>query len=315
MPQDESKLKLFTSADYFVPLPAGHVFPMRKFPDSAAKLVNEGLFEPRQLIDPGRIDDVDLYRVHTPAYIHSIRSGDLDPTTRQRLGLPWSMELSRRSHCAVAGTLKAARTALVDGLACNLAGGTHHAFPDRGEGFCVFNDVAIAIRTLQSEEPFLQTLVVDLDAHQGNGTHYIFRSDPNVFTYSIHVGPNYPSKKVPGDMDIELPRWVTGEEYLDRLRQTLPAVVQQFEPDLIFYIAGVDVHFDDRFGQMRLSTLEMRVRDRWTIDLCRDAGVPTVILYGGGYNRVEGMTTELHCATIRAARERFLSERKTPSLK
>ena len=268
----------------------------------------EGTVEADQLIDPGMIHERDLLRVHTPQYIHSIRSGELNEVTRQKLGLPWSMELSRRSHCAVAGTLAAARAALVGGIACNLAGGTHHAFADRGEGFCVFNDVAIAIRTLQAEEPYLQVLVVDLDAHQGNGTHFIFKDDPRVFTYSVHVGRNYPSKKEAGDLDVELPRWVGGDEYLERLRSTLPGVLQRFEPDLVFYIAGVDVHADDRFGQMQLSTEEMEMRDRWTIDLIRDLNIPTVVLYGGGYNKVEEMTTELHCQTMRAAAARFAGE-------
>ncbi len=281
---------------------------MRKFPDSAARLVDEKTVEADQLIDPGFIDDPSLLRVHTTEYIQSIRTGHFNEITRQKLGLPWSMELSRRSHCAVAGTLKAARAALVDGLAANLAGGTHHAFPDRGEGFCVFNDVAIAIRALQAEEPWLHVMVVDLDAHQGNGTHFIFREDPHVFTYSMHVGRNYPSKKEPGDLDVELPRWADGDEYLSRLHATLPGVINEFEPDLIFYIAGVDVHTDDRFGQMHLSTEQMRDRDQWTIDLCRDGGIPTVVLYGGGYNKTEGMTTELHCQTIRIATARFAKE-------
>jgi acetoin utilization deacetylase AcuC-like enzyme len=281
---------------------------MRKFPDSAAILLAEGVVQPEQLIDPGMIADVDLLRVHTPAYIDSIRTGNFNEITRQKLGLPWSMELARRSHCAVAGTLQAARAALVDGIACNLAGGTHHAFPDRGEGFCVFNDVAIAIRALQADEPYLHAMVVDLDAHQGNGTHFIFRGDPHVFTYSIHVGRNYPSKKEPGDLDVELPRWVSGEQYLQQLHATLPVAIGRFEPDIIFYIAGVDVHTDDRFGQMHLSSKQMQSRDRWTIDLCRDYSIPTVVLYGGGYNKTEGMTTELHCQTVRTAATRFTAD-------
>jgi acetoin utilization deacetylase AcuC-like enzyme len=301
------RIKLFTSPHYFVPLPAGHVFPMRKFPDSSARLLSEGVTD--RLIDPGVIADVDLLRVHSREYVQSIRSGQLNDTTRQKLGLPWSAELSLRSHCAVAGTLAAARAALSDGIACNLAGGTHHSFPDRGEGFCVFNDVAVAIRALQQDEPYLQTMVVDLDAHQGNGTHFIFRDDPRVFTYSMHVGRNYPSKKEPGSLDVELPRWVSGEEYLEQLITTLPPAMQRFEPDMVFYLAGVDVHADDQFGQMRLSTADMLQRDRWTIDLFRDWQIPTVVLYAGGYNRVPGMTTELHCQTVRVASERLLWER------
>lgn len=300
-------MRAFTSPRYFVPLPAGHVFPMRKFPDSATTLLAEGTLA--GVVDPGLIADVDLYRVHTPGYVESIRTGVFNEVTARRLGLPPSPELSLRSHCAVAGTLAAARAALVDGIAANLAGGTHHAFADRGEGFCVFNDVAVAIRALQAEEPLLHAMVIDLDAHQGNGTHAILRGDPHVYTYSVHVGRNYPSVKEPGDQDVELPRWVSGSEYLDRLRDTLPAAVEQFEPDIAFYIAGVDVHADDRFGQMMLSTADMRERDAWTIDLCRNWSIPTVVLYGGGYNKGEGMTTELHCQTIRVAAGRLARER------
>jgi acetoin utilization deacetylase AcuC-like enzyme len=301
-------MKAFTSPRYFVPLPPGHVFPMRKFPDSAATLLAEGTLA--DTIDPGLIADVDLLRVHTPAYVGSIRSGLFNEVTARRLGLPPSPELSLRSHCAVAGTLAAARAALVDGIAANLAGGTHHAFADRGEGFCVFNDVAVAIRALQAEEPLLHAMVVDLDAHQGNGTHAILRGDPRVYTYSVHVGRNYPSVKEPGSEDVELPRWVSGGEYLERLHATLPAAVERFEPDVVFYIAGVDVHADDRFGQMMLSTSDMGERDAFTIDLCRGWNIPTVVLYGGGYNKGEGMTTELHCQSVRVAKRRYDSERE-----
>ena len=295
-------MRCFAAAEYFVPLPAGHVFPMHKFPDSAAAVVSQSL---GKIIDPGIISDADLFRVHTADYVNAIRTGRLDPVTRTRLGLPWSPRLSARSHRAVAGTLAAARAAMFDGIACNLAGGTHHAFAERGEGFCVFNDVAIAIRALRFDEPYLQAMVVDLDAHQGNGTHSIFAGDPNVFTYSVHVGRNYPSVKVPGSLDVELSRWADADEYFTNLEATLPASIERFEPDIIFYIAGVDVHEDDRFGQMRLNANDMERRDRWTIDLCRRWTIPTVVLYGGGYNKLDGMTTRLHVQTIEIASQRF----------
>ncbi|HEX8911938.1 MAG TPA: histone deacetylase [Humisphaera sp.] len=305
---DRPFLRCFSSPRYFAPLPPGHVFPMRKFPDSVAKLTAEGVI-PRA-IDPGTVADADLYRVHTPAYVESIRTGNYNEVTARRLGLPWSPALAARSHAATSGTCHAARAAMEDGLAANLAGGTHHAFPDRGEGFCVFNDVAVAIRSLQADEPFVQCMVVDLDAHQGNGTHAIFAADPHVFTYSVHVGKNYPSVKVPGSMDVELPRWVEGDEYFARVEATLPPAVERFEPDVAFYIAGADCHADDRFGQMRLTTADMARRDRYAIELLRGWGIPTVVLYGGGYNKAEGMTTELHCQTIRIAAERFARERE-----
>ncbi len=301
MPYPPRRLRCFSSPRYHVDLPAGHVFPMGKFMASAAKLVDEGAVAATQIVDPGLIADADLLRVHTPAYVESIRTAKHNPLTAKHLGLPPTVALGVRSYCAVAGTLAAARAALSDGIAANLAGGTHHSFPDRGEGFCVFNDVAVAIRALRADEPYLQVMVIDLDAHQGNGTHAIFAADPGVFTYSVHVGKNYPSRKEPGTLDVPLGRWAGGDEYFGRLEETLPAAVEKFEPDLAFYIGGADCHADDRFGQMKLTTAEMRARDERAIGLCRGWGIPTVVLYGGGYNKVAGMTAELHCQTVRVA--------------
>jgi len=291
-------MKVFSSAAYVATLPAGHVFPMSKFSESAQAIRSGGIAD---VIDPGVIADVDLYRVHTKDYVHSIRTGEYNELTRLRLGLPWHPTISTRSHAATAGTLAAARTALVEGISANLAGGTHHAFPDRGEGFCVFNDVAVAIRALQHDEPMIQVLVVDLDAHQGNATHAIFRNDPSVYCYSMHVGRNYPSRKEPGDMDVELDRFVSGDVYLERLRATLPGVVKAFEPDIAFYIAGADVHRDDRFGQMMLSSEQMRERDGFAIRTLRQSAAATVVVYGGGYNKTPGVTGQLHVQTIKIA--------------
>jgi acetoin utilization deacetylase AcuC-like enzyme len=289
---------VYSSPAYVAQLPQGHVFPMSKFSESAQAIHSRGIAD---VVDPGTIRDVDLLRVHTHHYVQSIRTGDYNELTKLRLGLPWHPTISARSHAATAGTLAAARTALVRGISANLAGGTHHAFPDRGEGYCVFNDVAVAIRALQHDEPMLQALVVDLDAHQGNATHAIFRDDPRVFCYSMHGGRNYPSRKEPGDMDVELDRYISGDVYLDRLYSTLPEVVARVEPDIAFYIAGVDVHENDRFGQMMLSTQQMRMRDEFAIKTLRAAAAPTVVVYGGGYNKTPGMTAALHVQTIEVA--------------
>lgn len=299
-------LRVFSSHAYFAHLPPGHVFPMEKFPQSAKQIAEEGL---ARVIDPGVIADRDLLRVHTPEYVNSIRTGAYNELTALRLGLPWHPTISARAHAATAGTLCAARAALEDGLSANLAGGTHHAFPDRGEGFCVFNDVAVAIRALQDDEPLIHCMVIDLDAHQGNGTHAIFAADTHVYTYSLHVGRNYPSRKVPGSQDVELPRFAEPGEFFDALSTTLPRAVESFEPDLVFYIAGADCHVDDRFGQMKLTTNDMAARDRLAIDLCREWRIPTCVVYGGGYNKTPGMTAALHVQTIRVASARFHSER------
>jgi acetoin utilization deacetylase AcuC-like enzyme len=292
-------MKCFSSDAYLAHLPPGHPFPMSKFPESARAIREAGIAD---VIDPGAIDERDLLRVHTRAYVDSIRTGRYNEPTALRLGLPWHPTIPRRSFAATAGTLRAARAALRDGIAANLAGGTHHAFADRGEGYCVFNDVAVAVRALQQEEPLLQVMVIDLDAHQGNGTAAIFFDDPNVFTYSLHVGRNYPSRKEQSTLDVEVSRWCSPDEFFDRLAKTLPRAAEQFEPDLIFYNAGVDVHEHDRFGQMKLTTADVASRDRFVLDLSRRRlATPTVVVYGGGYNRAEGMTAKLHVQTIRVA--------------
>ena len=300
----KQRLTAFSSPHYLATLPPGHVFPMSKFPESARAVA-----EFADVVDPGQVSDVDLLRVHTPEYVQSIRTGEYNELTKLKLGLPWSPSLSRRSHYASQGTVRAARMAFSTGISANLAGGTHHAFPDSGQGFCVFNDVAIAAHALLADDEQYQIMVVDLDAHQGNATNDIFRSDPRVYTYSVHVGKNYPSQKVPGTQDVELPRFAPPDQFFSALTSTLPSAVESFEPDIAFYIAGVDVHVDDRFGQMCLTTEDMAHRDRWTIDLLRRWSIPTVVVYGGGYNKTPGTTAALHVQTIRIAADRLGSEK------
>jgi acetoin utilization deacetylase AcuC-like enzyme len=244
---------------------------------------------------------VQLLRVHTAGYLTSIRTGTLSCDDLVRLGLPPCEGLLTRSRRETAGTVAAMWASLEDGLACNLAGGTHHAFPDRGLGYCVLNDVAIAIRDLHALHPERRIFVIDTDAHQGNGSNGIFAGDERVFTYSTHVGRNYPAEKVPGSLDVELPRFVSGAEYLERLNATLPAAFERFAPDLAFWIAGSDPHENDRFGQMKLSDADIAVRDNAVLDLVTKFRVPAVVLYGGGYNRDRVHTARLHANTIKLA--------------
>ena len=242
-----------------------------------------------------------LLRVHTACYLTSIRTGTLRRDDLVRLGLPPCEGLLTRSRRETAGTVAAMWAALEDGLACNLAGGTHHAFPDRGLGYCVLNDVAIAIRDLHAIHPERWIFVIDTDAHQGNGSNGIFAGDERVFTYSIHVGRNYPAEKTAGSFDVELPRFVSGAQYLERLNATLPAAFERFAPDLAFWIAGSDPHENDRFGQMKLSDTDMAVRDKAVLDLVTKLRVSTVVLYGGGYNRDRVHTARLHANTVTLA--------------
>jgi acetoin utilization deacetylase AcuC-like enzyme len=297
-------VRCFYHEDYYFPLPAEHPFPMDKFWRAEALIRAADL--PALSIHPIAPAPFDaLLRVHTSDYLERIRTGTLDHLAALKLGLPASDALLTRSRLEVAGTLAAARAALADGLACNLAGGTHHAFPDQGQGYCVLNDVAIAIRDLHVTRPALRVFVLDTDAHQGNGTHDIFAADPRVFTYSIHVGKNYPAVKTPGSLDVELPRYVPGANYLEALEATLAPALHEFAPDLVFWIAGADPHEHDRFGQMKLTDADFAARDEHILRLVTNARVPTAILYGGGYNRDREHTARLHAATVLRAASYF----------
>jgi len=299
-------VRCFYDPEYFLPLPEGHPFPMEKFPDAHA-LVKDQV----DVCAVPRLDRAAIERAHDTAYLDAVSRDDargqpygLLRYDRNRLGLPALPRLLERSMLETAGTVAATLAALEDGMAANLAGGTHHAFPGRGLGFCVLNDVVVAVEQLRAlgRKPD-QILIVDTDAHQGNANHAYFRGDYGVFTYSIHVGKNYPAAKEPGDCDVPLPRWVEGAEYLDLLQSTLPAAFAGTEPDLVFWISGADCHIEDRFGQMRLSDHEMAARDDFVLHLCQEYVAPTVVVYGGGYHRERGMTGALHAQTVlRAAK-------------
>lgn len=269
---------------------------MEKFPEALGILCEEAPEMAIVQIEPASMKS--LQRVHTPGYLSQIRDGSLSSYDRNRLGLPHNPRLLVRSAMETAGTIAAAYAALEDGIAANLAGGTHHAFADRGLGFCVLNDIAVAVAELRVTHPELHIMVIDTDAHQGNGTHALLRNDPEAFTYSIHVGRNYPAHKEPGDVDVPLPRFVEGQEYFFHLERTLPEALHRAEPDLVFWIAGADLHLDDRFGQMRLTQQDITARDNFVLNLVRRWDVPMCVLYGGGYNTAPGMTAKLHANTV-----------------
>jgi acetoin utilization deacetylase AcuC-like enzyme len=300
-------LRCFYHPDYFLPLPPGHPFPMEKFPQARDLLVSEGAAVEITPVAPAATRQ--LLRVHTSEYLRKLSHGTLDDMEIYKLGLPWQPRLLHRSSLETAATVAACRQALSQGMAANLAGGTHHAFPDRGLGYCVLNDVAVAIRDLHETHSGLRIFVADTDAHQGNGTHAIFRGDARVFTYSIHGERNYPSAKEPGNLDVGLPRDVAGDDYLAALQDTLPDALDNFPPDLVIWISGADVHEQDRFGQMRLGTEQMIQRDRMILSWCRARQLPAAVLYGGGYHREPGMTARLHANTIHLAAEAFASSR------
>jgi acetoin utilization deacetylase AcuC-like enzyme len=287
--------------DYFVELPAGHAFPMAKFPDLHRLLRGQGLIGAADVMQPDEAD-LDLLRlVHTDDYLWKLATGNLSRSEERRLGIPWSEALWRRSRLAVAGTLAAAYAALEDGYAGNLAGGTHHAFPDRGQGFCVLNDVAICVRQLMRLRRVRRALILDLDVHQGDGTAAIFAGDANVYTFSMHGEKNFPARKMMSDRDVGLPCGTGDEAYLAALARELPAVMAAARPDCMFYLAGVDPAAGDRYGRMTLSADGLEARDRHVMAAARAAGVPLVLLLSGGYAQTPQRTAELHAIAFRVA--------------
>ena len=263
---------------------------------------------PDELIEPEPAAVEDLHLVHTEDYISRLVAGELTAKEVRKLGLPWSQSLVRRSFHAISGTINAARRAVKDGVSSNLAGGTHHAYPDRGEGFCVLNDVAVAIRVLQREKLAERFLIVDCDVHQGDGTAFIFRDSPEVFTFSMHGAKNYPLFKQTSTLDIELPDGTADGEYLQTLDHAL-SHLRMHEPDIIFYLAGADPYEKDKLGRLKITLEGLRKRDETVASFARSLGVPFVTTMSGGYAADIADTVEIHCNTIRAVKDVFFDNR------
>ena len=295
-------MRVAYSPGYVVPLPEGHRFPMPKFALLHERLLAEGLLRAEQVVEPSPAAWTDLERVHDRVYLENFRRGALDRGALRRLGLPWSEALVRRSRLAVQGTLEAVRMAQADGIAANLAGGTHHAFPDRGEGFCVFNDVAVAIRAARAQGRLRRALVVDLDVHQGNGTAAIFAGDPETYTFSVHGARNYPFRKLRSSHDVALPDGTGDSDYLQQLESHLPFVLEEARADVAIYVAGVDPVRGDRFGRLSLSRGGLARRERYVLRTLRAAELPVAIVMGGGYAATPELTADLHAEVHREAR-------------
>lgn len=286
---------------YSLPVPAGHSFPASKFVLLKELLLAAGILAADDLMQPEPVDMATLARIHTSDYLAKLANGSLSAVEQRRLGFPWSDSLWMRSRLATGGTLLAARVACQEGLAGNLAGGTHHAFADHGEGFCVVNDVAVTIATLRAERRIQRALVIDLDVHQGNATAAIFADTPDIFTFSMHADRNYPLQKTRSSLDIALADRSGDHEYLETLRRHLPGVLSAAAADLVFYVAGVDVAAGDRFGKLALSDAGIRRRERLVVESVRDLGLPLVIVLGGGYAASRARTAELHALVFREA--------------
>jgi acetoin utilization deacetylase AcuC-like enzyme len=296
-------LQVWSSARYTVPLPDGHRFPIAKYALLRERVVADGVVARADLHEPGRAALDTVLLAHTPEYVERVTRGTLGEAALRRLGFPWSEALVERSFRSVGGTCEAAQAALSSGVAMNLAGGTHHAFATHGEGFCVFNDVAVATRHLLAAGQVQRAAVIDLDVHQGNGTHAIFAGDERVFTFSMHGRRNYPFHKVAGDLDIELEDGTGDDEYLGRLAEALPRVLARARADVAFYLAGADPHLGDRLGRLSLSFNGLARRDHLVLRSCREVGIPVVITIAGGYGRDIATTVEVHARTVRAARD------------
>jgi acetoin utilization deacetylase AcuC-like enzyme len=298
-------MRAFYSDRYVIKLPENHRFPIIKYAMIRQRLAAEGVLSRHEIIEPKLAGRDEILLVHSAQYYDRLVAGELTEREIRRLGLPWSEELVGRSRASVAGTVGAARTALEDGAGANLGGGTHHAFHDRGEGFCVLNDIAVAISVLRAERLICRAAVIDCDVHQGNGTAAIFANDAEVFTLSFHGEKNYPLVKQQSTLDVALADGTRDEEYLALLESHLAVVFDRFRPDAVFYQAGVDPYYDDRLGRLSLTLEGLRQRDLLVMEGCRRRNIPCVITLGGGYARDVADTVEGHFNTIRAACELF----------
>ncbi len=311
-------MKIFYSDHFVLPLPEGHRFPMQKYALTRQRVVESGLFPPEDLCVPEAATDAQLLLAHGADYLHRVTHGLLSEAEIRRMGFPWSPGLVERSRRSVGGTIAAARAALDarttrsalengagGGLraAANLAGGTHHAGRDHGEGFCVFNDVAVAARVMQAEGRARRVVILDCDVHQGNGTAAITAGDSSIFTFSIHAEKNFPFRKVASDLDIGLENGVGDAEYLAILEEALWRALAQANADLAIYLAGADPFSGDRLGLLNLSKAGLLARDRLVLESCQEAGLPVAVVMAGGYAPDLDDIAEIHFNTVRLAGE------------
>jgi len=322
--------KLIYSDEYFLPI-GQHVFPAEKYRRVHDKLIESGIADPADFISPQLASDQDILLVHTPQYVNKLKTGTLSAREELELEIPYSPELANAFWLAAGGSILAAEQALKDGVAVNIGGGFHHAFPDHGEGFCMIHDVAVAIRRMQRDGKIRTAMTVDCDVHHGNGTAAIFAgtrtlreplpsSGPtvpgkhplmrgahagDVFTISLHQENNYPAQKPPSSIDVDLPDGITDDDYLSWLDNALSSGLRQFSPDLICYVAGADPYREDQLGGLALTIEGLKKRDELVFRVAGAKGIPVMVTYAGGYaQRVEDTVT-IHCNTVVAAKEVF----------
>lgn len=298
-------LKIAWSSIYAHPLPAHHRFPMIKYELLPEQLLYEGTVKEENFFTPLPLKEPFILKTHEEGYWHKLKTLSLDKAEIRRTGFPLSRQLIDREITIAHGTVQAALYALQYGIAMNIAGGTHHAFSDRGEGFCLLNDIAIAANYLLDQQLCRQVLVVDLDVHQGNGTAQIFQHQPAVFTFSMHGEKNYPRLKEKSDLDISLPDGTDDARYLYLLRTQLPYLLDRVNPDFVFFQSGVDVLASDKLGRLGLSLDGCKQRDAYVLQICKEAGIPLAVSMGGGYSEKIAHIVEAHANTYRLAQEIF----------
>lgn len=287
------------------PLPDGHRFPMIKYNLILEQLLRESIIETSHINHPAMCEEEILLRTHSLSYLDDLKNGYIDASHMRRIGFPWSKSLFKRELTLVRGTIDCALMALKQGVSMNVAGGTHHAFKDRGEGFCLLNDIAVAANYLLDEHLAKRVLIVDLDVHQGNGTASIFSQNNSVFTFSMHGQDNYPFHKELSDLDVPLQNGITDEDYLSLLQNNLDHIMQVFSPDFVFYNSGVDVLATDKFGKLNLSMDGCNKRDEIVFEFAKNAGSPVAVAMGGGYSPHITDIVNAHVNTFKAAAKIF----------
>jgi len=296
-------LKIAFHPIYKHPLPEGHRFPMEKYDLLPKQLLHEGTCDEANFFEPDFPEESHILKVHDADYVKRLKNLELSKKEIRVSGFPLSRELVDREHIIADGTLKACHFALENGISMNIAGGTHHAYTNRAEAFCLLNDQAIGARYLQQKGLAKKILIVDLDVHQGNGTAEIFQNDDSVFTFSMHGKGNYPFRKEKSDLDIELADGTRDKEYLKKLKATLPGLIEKTDPDFIFYLCGVDILETDKLGRLSCSISGCKERDRFVLQTCHDLNIPVECSMGGGYSTDIKLIIEAHANTYRMAQE------------
>jgi acetoin utilization deacetylase AcuC-like enzyme len=294
-------MKIFYSDTFVLPLPEGHRFPMQKYAWLRQRVAAAAVEWPADLNIPHAATDEELGRAHDQTYIQRVTSGELTRDEVRRIGFPWSPEMVERSRRSSGATIEACRAALADGVAANLAGGTHHAYADHGEGYCVFNDSAVAARTILAEGRASRVVIIDCDVHQGNGTAAILAGDTRIFTFSIHGAKNFPFHKERSDLDIALDDGAGDDAYLSALDHGLSQALELSRAELAIYLAGADPFHDDKLGRLALTKGGLAERDRMVFDYCRGTGIPVAVTMAGGYAREIEDTVDIHFQTVRMA--------------